>query len=182
MQIELKNYKNRHPMADKVKRQFWDLVWTLCARWTPRWVLNGWRRLLAYLFGAILGEDVRLFGSVEIWQPWRLRIGDNSWVDNNVKLYSVDEIVIGSNVVISEGVFLCTASHDISSSIFELKTAPIKLCDMAWIGSRAIILPGVTVGEGAVVAAGSVVTKDVETWNVVGGNPAKFIKKRVLKG
>lgn len=131
-------------------------------------------------FGALIGRGVRVQGSARIWQPWRLQIGDHSWIDGNVCLYSVDDIRIGSNAVVSEGAFLCTASHDIRSSTFELKTAPIAVGDMAWIGARAIVLPGVTIGTGAVIAAGAVVTKDVAPWTVVGGNPAREIGRREI--
>jgi acetyltransferase-like isoleucine patch superfamily enzyme len=75
---------------------------------------------------------------------------------------------------------LITGSHEISSGHFDLITRPITVEDNVWIATGAMILPGVTIGEGAVVAAGAVVTKDVEPWTVVGGNPARFIKKREL--
>ena len=75
---------------------------------------------------------------------------------------------------------MLTGSHSLTSPTFDLITKPITIKDNVWVATGAIVLPGVTIGEGAVVAAGSVVTKDVEPWTVVGGNPAKFIKKRVL--
>ena len=103
------------------------------------------------------------------------------WIDGGVSLYSVDELMIGANAVVSDGAFICTASHDISSGTFELETSPVAIGDSAWVCAKATVWPGVKVGEGAIVAAGSVVAKDVEPWTVVGGNPAKFIKKRVLK-
>ena len=89
--------------------------------------------------------------------------------------------MIGKNVCIGEDVRLITGSHDVTSPHFNLVTRPITINDNVWIATGAIVLPGVTIGEGAVVGAGSVVTKDVEPWTVVGGNPAKFIKKRELK-
>lgn len=82
---------------------------------------------------------------------------------------------IGANAVISEGAFICTASHDIRSEAFELVTKPVEIGDSAWIAARAIVLPGRKVGEGAVVAAGAVVARDVEPDNVVAGNPARVI-------
>ena len=105
-----------------------------------------------------------------------------SWVaiDDAVNLYSADKIKIGTKVAISREALICTASHDISKPNRPLVTAPITICDGVWIGARAIVLPGVTIGEGAIIAAGAVVTKDVEPWSVVGGNPAKVIKKRVI--
>lgn len=180
-ELDLRNYKNRHSLGSKVARVIWNVVWLLFSRPTPRWCLNGWRCFLLRAFGAKIGRGCRVQGGAEIWQPWNLALGDHCWIDGGAKLYTVDKISFGSNCVVSAGAFVCTAQHDVTSPIFELTTAPIVIGDCAWIASYSIILPGVTLGEGAVVAAGAVVTKDVEPWTVVGGNPAKFIKKRKLK-
>ena len=99
-----------------------------------------------------------------------------------VDCFSVDEISIGDQALVSQDVKLCAAGHDISSRIMELTCAPIVIGADSWVSGWSTVFPGVTIGEGAVVAAGAVVTKDVEPWTVVGGNPAKFIKKRVLNG
>jgi putative colanic acid biosynthesis acetyltransferase WcaF len=87
---------------------------------------------------------------------------------------------MGANITISQDSYLCTASHDISKIKKPLIFKPIFIGDSAWVAARAIVLPGVRVGDGAVIAAGAVVVKDVEPWTVVGGNPAKVIKKREL--
>ena len=181
MGVELGRYSNRHGGKNKLRRLVWEVVWAVLFRPTPRWCLNGWRCFLLCFFGARIGKCVRVQGGAKVWQPWRLTIGDNSWVDGGVSLYCVDYIRIGANAVISDGAFICTATHDISSETFELKTSPVTIGDSAWICAKATVLPGVTVGEGAIVAAGSVVSKDVESWTVIGGNPAKFIKKRELR-
>ena len=131
-------------------------------------------------FGLQGGERTCIYPNVKIWAPWNISLGRFVAIDDEVNLYSVDKITIGSKVAISREAFICTASHDITKPNRPLVTAPITICDGVWIGARAIILPGVTVGEGAVVAAGAVVTKDVEPFTVVGGNPAKFIKKREM--
>jgi len=178
MQVELSRYSNRNP--HKLKRLLWELVWAVCFRPTPRWCLNGWRCGLLRAFGAKIGRGVRIQGSAKVWQPWKLTIGDHSWIDGGVSLYSVDDITIGANAVVSDGTFLCTASHDIRSQSFELQTKPVVIGDCAWICARATVLPGVTIGEGSVVAAGALVTKDTEPWTVVGGNPAKAIGKRQI--
>ena len=178
MQVDLTRYVNRHGGRNKFKRLVWELAWLFLVRPTPRWCLNGWRCALLRAFGAKIGKGVRIQGGARVWQPWRLTIGENSWVDGGVKLYSVDEITIGKNAVVSEGAFVCTATHDIASSVFALKTAPVEIGDSAWVCARAIILPGVKVGEGAVVGAGAVVTREVEPWTVVGGNPAAKLRER----
>ncbi len=176
MQVDLSRYSNQN--THKFKRLLWEFVWAVLFRPTPRWCLNGWRCFLLRLFGAKIGSGVRIQGTTKVWQPWKLNIGENSWVDGGVSLYSVDEIQIGSNAVVSELAFICTASHDIHSHSFELMTKPIVIQDCAWICSRASVLMGVTIGTGSVVAAGAVVTKNTEPWTVVGGNPARVIGKR----
>lgn len=181
--LDLQNYKNRHELKSKVGRVVWGVVRVLFFRWLPTgfcWS-RVMRRNVLRLFGARLSAGVAVHGSVRVWQPWNLEMGCNSTIGDRVDCYSVDKIRIGAQVVVSQDAFLCTASHDITSPIMELTVAPIEICDQAWIGARAIVLPGVTIGEGAVVAAGAVVAKNVEPWTVVGGNPAKFIKKRKLE-
>ncbi len=178
MHIDLSKYTNKN--THKIKRLLWEIVWTLFYRPTPRWCMNGWRCFLLRIFGAKIGQGVRIQGTAKVWQPWKLTIGDNSWIDGGVSLYSVDEISIGSNVVVSELAFICTASHDISSPVFELVMKPIVVKDCAWVCARATVLMGVTIGEGSVVAAGAVVTKNTEPWAVVGGNPAREIGTRNL--
>lgn len=181
-ELDLKNYKNRHSLTSKIARVVWNVVWLLLFRPTPRGnSFRPWRIALLKLFGANVKWSSGVLPSCRIWQPWRLTMGEYACLSANVDCYSVDDIVIGNQATVSQGVMLCTASHDIGSSIMELVTKPIMIGANAWIAANAIILPGVTVGEGAVVAAGAVVTKDVEPWTVAGGNPAKFIKKRVLK-
>ena len=180
MNLDLKNYRNRHSSQSKLARIAWNMVWLLLFRPTPRGVFYGWRRFLLRCFGAKIGRGVNVLPSCRVWQPWKLSMGDFSCLSEGVECYSVDYITIGEQAVVSQGAFLCCASHDISSPIMELIHQPITIGPQAWIAARAFIGPGVTVGEGAVVGACAVVTKDVEPWAVVAGNPARFIKKRVL--
>ena len=180
--LDLKNYKNRHSIMSKVARVVWNVVWLLLFRPTPRGNLfRPWRIALLKMFGAKVKWSSNVLPSCRIWQPWKLTMGEYACLSENVDCYAVDSITIGDQTTVSQGVMLCTASHDTGSSIMELVTKPISIGANAWIAANAIVLPGVTIGEGAVVGAGSVVAKDVEPWTVVGGNPAKFIKKRVLK-
>lgn len=176
IRVRLDKYVNRH--HNKVLRLVWEIVWRVFGATTPRWTLQGWRRELVKLFGGKMGFGVQVHGGARIWYPANLRIGKYSWVGDHANLYCVDKIRIGAHAVISEGAYICTAEHDIADAKFELKTAPIEIGDNAWIGARAIVLPGRKIGEGAVVAAGAVVTKDVEPWTVVAGNPARVVRKR----
>lgn len=181
MKLELENYQNRHPLSSKVMRAVWNMVWLFLFRPTPRGILYGWRRFLLRLFGARIGKGVNILPSCKIWQPWMLSVGNYSCLSENVDCYAVDRISIGEQVVISQGAVLCTASHDISSPIMELTHLPIVIGSQSWIAAYAFVGPGVTIGEGAVVGATASVYKDVEPWTVVGGNPAKFIKKREIR-
>ena len=104
-----------------------------------------------------------------------------SCLASDVDCYNVAPIHIGANTTISQGAYLCTASHDITDPLNHLITAPIAIEDQAWVGAKAFIGMGVTIGQGAVVGATASVYKNVEPWTVVGGNPAKFLKKRIIK-
>lgn len=99
----------------------------------------------------------------------------------HVVCYAVDQITIGDQTTVSRDAFLCCAGHDVASPIMELTYVPITVGANAWIAARAIVMPGRNIGDGAVVAAGAVVTKDVPSWTVVVGNPAKVVKRRVLE-
>ena len=182
-QLNLKGYKNRHSKKSRIVRVIWNVAWLFLARWTPQRGLrlfNAWRIFLLRLFGAKIGKKSWVMSSCEIWQPWNLVIGDYVSIAERVVLYDVDQITIGNQVVISREAFLCAASHDVTSPIMELKTAPIAVGANAWIAARAFVVPGVKVGEGAVVAAAAVAAKDVPAWTVVAGNPARVVKERTL--
>jgi putative colanic acid biosynthesis acetyltransferase WcaF len=114
--------------------------------------------------------------------PWNLEMFEYSCLSPEVDCYNVDKIIIGANSTVSQKSYLCAASHDITKSNHPLITAPIYIQDQAWIGAATFIGMGVTIGQGAVVGATASVYKDVEPWTVVGGNPAKFIKNRVVNG
>lgn len=182
-ELDLKNYRNRHSLGSKFARVLWNVVWLFLFRPTPRGNLfRPWRIFLLKLFGADVRWSSNVLPSCRIWQPWKLTMGAYACLSEDVDCYSVDQITLGDQATVSQGVKLCTAGHDISSKTMELTTASITIGANAWIAGWAIVLPGVTVGEGAVVAAGAVVAKDVSPWTVVGGNPALKIKDRVLEG
>lgn len=109
-------------------------------------------------------------------------MGDHSCLAAGVDCYSVAPVKLGVHATVSQYAFLCTASHDYEDPEFHLITKPIAIGDYAWVGARAFVGPGVQIGEGAVVGATSSVYRDVPEWTVVGGNPAKEIKKRVMAG
>jgi putative colanic acid biosynthesis acetyltransferase WcaF len=112
--------------------------------------------------------------------PWKLEMGDYSCLGDYVICYNVGGICIGAHSTISQYSYLCSSSHDYKHTNMPQIFAPIIIEDQVWICADVFVGPGVTVGQGAVVGARASVFKDVEPWTVVGGHPAKFIKKRVL--
>lgn len=166
--------------CNKLKRLLWTVVEVLLFRTSP-YPAFGWRRMLLRSFGAKIGRRCNIHSTVRIWAPWNLEMDDHSCLGPRVDCYSVDKITIGAHATVSQDAFLCTASHDISSPRMPLTTRPIVLGCASWVTARAFIGPGVTIGEGAVVAAVAVVVKDVPAWTVVGGNPALFIKNRRIR-
>ena len=181
--LDLKNYHNRHSLKSKIARTTWNVIWLLLFRHTPEHskIFNKWRIFLLRCFGAEIGKECVVKSSCEIWQPWKLELGDYVALSEHTICYSVDKIKIGPQTTVSREAFLCCAGHDISSPIMELTFAPITIGSNCWIAGRTIVMPGVTIGDGAVVGAGAVVTKDVAPWMVVGGNPAREIKRRELR-
>lgn len=139
------------------------------------------RHGLLRLFGAHIGKRCAVYPTAKIYAPWNLETEDGVVIGPRVDIYNKAFVKIGYQAVVSQDSYICTASHDTGSRSMALVVKPIVIGAQSWIASRAIVLPGVAIKEGTVVAAGSVVTKDVEAWTVVGGNPAKFIKKRELR-
>jgi len=144
-------------------------------------VASGWKRFLLRLFGARIADTASVYSSATVFMPWNLEMRDYACIADGVDCYNAAPVTIGVNATVSQRAYLCTASHDISSPHHEQTQRPIVIEDRAWVAAEAFIGPGVTVGRGAVVGARGCVFKNVEPWTVVGGNPAKLIKKRVIK-
>lgn len=140
----------------------------------------GFRNALLRLFGAKIGKGVKVRPDADLYFPWRITVGDHSWIGNRATLYSLDTITIGSNCVVSQEAYLNTGSHDIHQPTFTLITKPIVIEDGAWVGARTFVNLGVTIHTNAVVGAMSNVTKNLPADMVCVGNPCKPIKARKL--
>ena len=158
--------------------QLWWIVQALLVHPTPQ-VMYGWRRFVLRLFGARVGSQVLLRSSVRITYPWKVAIGDRAWIGDNVELYSLGEIRIGHDSVISQGSYLCTASHDYRDTKFAIFTRSIVVDPEVWIATQCFIGPGVTIGRGAVVGARSLVLTEVLPYSVVVGHPSRVIGDRI---
>lgn len=180
LKVDLSQYENHLGRKHQLIRLVWNLVWMIGASWLPRSVGRGWKSLLLRAFGAKMGKNANVYSSAKVYYPANLVMGNNTCLASDVDCYNADRVVLEDNVTVSQGAYLCTASHDINDPKHRLITAPIVLKDQAWVGARAYIGMGVTIGQGAVVGATASVYKDVEPWMVVGGNPARVLKKREL--
>jgi putative colanic acid biosynthesis acetyltransferase WcaF len=138
------------------------------------------KKFFLRLFGARIGKAVVLKPGINIKYPWKLVIGDHSWIGERVWIDNLAEVQIGSNVCLSQGAILLTGNHDFTKSSFDLVVKKIVLQDGVWIGAAAMVCPGVTCASHAVLAAGSIATQDLETYKIYQGNPALFVKERVI--
>lgn len=158
-----------------------ELLWRMLQQglFNLEWIrAYGLKRFILRGFGAELERGVVVKPKAKITFPWKLSVGSNSWIGEAAWLLNLDNITIGSNVCISQRVFLCTGNHDWSKESFDLVTQPIVIEDGAWICADVFIGPGVTVGRNCVVTAGSVVTGDLPPGVICSGNPCAVIKKR----
>jgi len=149
--------------------------------------MHGWRRFSLRLFGAKLGKKVYLYPTCKITMPWKLQMGDHSCLgdgvicyNDGVICYNIGGVKIGANSTVSQYSHLCTSSHDYSYPNMPQTFAKVIIEDRVWICADVFVGPGVTIKQGTVVGARANVFKDVEPCTVVGGNPAKFIKKLKL--
>lgn len=178
--LNYSEYKNQLSLRNKIGRLVWSCVYRLFFKPFPTFIFRRWQIYILRVFGARIGKNCTVYNSVKIWAPWKLIMEDNSIIGENCNCYNPAVIHLKSQTVISNNVSFVTASHRIESKKHELIFMPIVIQSYSWVASEAYIGMGVTVGEGSVVAARAVVVKDVEPWTVVGGNPAKFIKKRLI--
>jgi putative colanic acid biosynthesis acetyltransferase WcaF len=139
-----------------------------------------WRRLLLRLFRAQIGRQAHIENTVQIQFPWLLQVGDFAAIGRGARIYNLGAVTIGKRATVSQFAHLCAGTHDYSKPTMPLLRLPIVIGDDAWICADAFVGPGVVVGEGAIVGARAAAFEDVPPWSIVGGNPAKFIKERVM--
>ena len=162
--------------ASRLKEALWVLVkWAFFL--TPLPWPSALRCALLRAFGATVGEGVVIRGNVNINFPWRLSIGGDVWLGEEVLILSLAQVTIEANVCVSQRAFLCTGSHDHEKETFDLITKPIILREGSWVCAMAFIGPGVEIGRGSRVSAGSVVSRDVPPFIAVRGNPAVVAKE-----
>jgi putative colanic acid biosynthesis acetyltransferase WcaF len=162
---------------NRIGRAGWGLVWLCLFRPTPR-PMHRWRASLLRLFGARLGRDCHIYAGARIWAPWNLVCGDGVAIADGAEIYNPAQVSLGDHAIVSQHAFLCGASHDYDDDAFPMTWAPIRIGSFAWIGARATVQMGVSVGEGAVLGLGAIATRSLEPWGVYAGIPARRIKSR----
>ncbi|MCO7509735.1 putative colanic acid biosynthesis acetyltransferase [Serratia fonticola] len=156
--------------------QLWWLVDATLFRTSPQ-LMYKWRVAILRLFGAKIGSNVIIRPSVKITYPWKISIGDNSWVGDDVTLYSLGNISIGSNTIISQKSYLCTGGHDYKTRSFDIYSKPITIGDSVWVAADVFISPGTVIDDNVIVGARSSVFKNLQSNSLYLGNPAVFVKK-----
>ena len=173
-------YQNTLSFRNKLGRLFWNIVYPIAFRPFALPFFNSYRIFLLRIFGAKIGKGCKISAKMKIWAPWNLEVGDLVAIGFDAFIYNPGKIVLENKITISQRAHLCSASHDITKKANPLITTPITIKNQAWIAADTFVGMGVTIGKGAVVGARACVYKNVEPWTVVGGNPAKFIKKREI--
>lgn len=181
MKINELYFVSPYTTSNRIKRAIWKICWTLLGRPFPKSLANQWKLFLLRSFGAKIAKNAYVYSSANIFMPWNLIMEEHACIASGVDCYNAAPVFIKKNATVSQRSYLCTASHNISSPRHEQIEKPIVIESNAWVAAEAFIGPGVTIGEGAVVGARAVVLKNVAPWTVVGGNPAKYLKDRIIK-
>lgn len=163
----------------RARLMLWGLTWALLCRWTPK-PLNRWRLFWLRRFGARVHGLPFVHQRARIQIPWHLTLHHRACLGDGAVAYSLGPIEIAAGATIAQEAYLCTGTHDFNDPHLPLQTAPILVGAHAFVGARAFVLPGVSIGDYALVGAAAVVTRDVPSYAIVAGNPAKAIGSRRL--
>jgi len=165
--------------APRLKQILWYFINVLFFR-NSLSVIPAFKVWLLRMFGAKIGRSVVIKPAVNIKYPWKLIIGNHSWIGENVWIDNLSDIVIGDNVTISQGAFLLTGSHDHSRETFDFLSSPIVLEDGVWIGARSVVAGGVTCGTHSILGINSVAESMLKPYLIYKGNPAVPVLERSI--
>lgn len=144
-------------------------------------ILSPIKVALLRAFGAEIGKGVVIKPAVNIKYPWKLRIGDHSWIGEEVWIDNLSTVVIGSNVTISQGGLILTGTHDHTRTTFDFLSYPINLENGVWIGAKAVVFGGVTCGTHSILGMNSVAERNLERYTIYKGNPAVPVSTRKIQ-
>lgn len=180
MEVDLSKFdagKNLDRGKSKYVEGFWYVIKILFFLSAFPWPNILKRRILIF-FGAKIGKQVIIKPRVNIHFPWKLEIGNNSWIGEEVFILNFELIRIGDNCCISQRSFLCGGNHDYRDPTFKYKNEPINIKKGVWVGAQSFVGPGVVINDNAVITAGSIVLKNQPAQKICSGNPCKPIKDR----
>ena len=164
-------------VRNRAARALWSVAHALLVRCSPR-PFHAWRSAVYRLFGARLGPHCHIYPAARIWAPWNLVCDDAVGIADGAVIYNTLPMHLGSHSVVSQDAYLCGATHDIDDPAFPMVSSSITIGAHAWICARAVVCPGVQVGEGAVLGLASVATRDLAPWTVHAGAPARALRAR----
>ncbi|HEY1581466.1 MAG TPA: DapH/DapD/GlmU-related protein [Chthoniobacterales bacterium] len=164
-------------MNERVLRVLWEFCWFVFCIWTPK-PANRWRLFWLGIFDAKIHGTPFVHQRARIAVPWNLTLHDRACLGDRANAYSLGEIEIGPRAVVAQEVYLSTGTHDFEHAAMPLAVAKITIAEDAFVGARAFILPGVTIGARAIVGACSVVTEDVPADTIAAGNPCRLLRAR----
>lgn len=180
-QTDLSKYDNS--WYDPGRNFIWRFMWYIfnAAVVNSYFPISSFKIYTLKVFGAQIGHGVVIKPNVNIKYPWRLKIGNNSWIGENVWIDNLDDVTIGNNVCLSQGALLLCGNHNYSKTTFDLITGKITLGDGAWIGAKAVVCPNTEVGAHAVLIAGSVASGKLDAYGIYRGNKAVKVKDRSIE-
>lgn len=162
---------------NKLGRLAWNITWLLLYRPSPR-PMHAWRSFLLRAFGAKMGPNCHFYPGSKVWAPWNLICAEQVAAGDGAEIYNPAPMHFGSHAILSQGCYVCGATHDFDDPAFPLLAYSMQIGAYAWICARACVAPGVQVGEGAVLGLASVASRDLEPWGVYAGAPAVKVKTR----
>jgi putative colanic acid biosynthesis acetyltransferase WcaF len=168
-------------VGNRLRRVTWNVVWLLLYRPSPR-PFHAWRAMLLRLYGATMGPNCHFYPASKVWAPWNLICAEQVTAADDAEIYNPAPISFGGHAILSQGAYVCGATHDYDDPAFPLIAFAMHIGSYAWVCARASVAPGVNVGEGAVLGLGSVASRDLEPWSVYSGVPAIKIKQRRMHG
>ena len=178
-QLEINHYTSPvFSTANKIKRVCWRMTWVILCSWTPAPVYF-WRNFFVRLFGGKIGAGVHIYPTCKIWAPWLLQMDDFSCIGPGVEVYNPGGCKIGRYAILSQDAYICGATHDYEVENFTYISKEIIIEAYVWICAKAVVLPGVRCEEGSVLGAASLTSKNMQSWSVYAGNPAKLVKPRM---
>lgn len=173
---QLSPYSSPWSLTERIGILLWETVWTVLCSWTPK-PLNRWRVLWLRLFGASITGHPFVHQRARIQVPWRITLHHRACLGDAAYAYSLGDIEIMEDATVAQQAYLCTGTHQFDDPNRPLQTGKITVGKSAFVGARAFVLPGVTIGRGAVVGACSLVSRDVPDYAVVCGNPAVVLRE-----